>query len=156
MTKSSGKNKPRGMHYGEWLVSKLLPTTDGCLEPTGLRKHNSGYYRVGGGGYPSTGAHRAVWEWLNGPIEVGMLIDHTCRNRGCCNVDHLRVVTPKTNITENVVGCAWQVHAAKTHCPNGHPYSGHNLYVSPLGDRHCRECRAAADRRFKRKKRAKV
>jgi hypothetical protein len=30
----------------------------------------------------------------------------------------------------------------KTHCPQGHPYSGGNLYVAPHnGSRQCRECR---------------
>ena len=48
-------------------------------------------------------AHRAMWEKLRGPIPDGMLIDHVCRNRACCNPDHLRVVTPKQNATENVV-----------------------------------------------------
>ena len=28
----------------------------------------------------------------------------------------------------------------KTHCPQGHPYSGDNLHISPDGDRHCRRC----------------
>jgi hypothetical protein len=33
--------------------------------------------------------------------------------------------------------------AAKTHCPQGHPYEGGNLYVAPRGDRQCRTCLAA-------------
>ena len=27
-----------------------------------------------------------------------------------------------------------------THCPNGHPYAGENLYVNPKGSRNCRQC----------------
>lgn len=30
---------------------------------------------------------------------------------------------------------------ARTHCPRGHEYSGENLYVTPQGHRHCKECR---------------
>jgi hypothetical protein len=36
-------------------------------------------------------------------------------------------------------------------CGKGHPYSGANLYVDPKGNRHCRECRQQAWRRFKAK-----
>lgn len=38
-------------------------------------------------------------------------------------------------------------NAAKTHCLEGHPLSGENLYVPPSGGRHCHECRRAAKRR---------
>lgn len=34
-----------------------------------------------------------------------------------------------------------------SHCPNGHEYSGDNLYVSPSGWRVCRACRNAVERR---------
>ena len=32
------------------------------------------------------------------------------------------------------------VRSAITHCPKGHPYSGDNLYIDPIGQRHCKEC----------------
>ena len=32
------------------------------------------------------------------------------------------------------------LNAAKTHCPQGHPYSTENTYVSPQGKRFCRAC----------------
>lgn len=36
------------------------------------------------------------------------------------------------------------LNRAKTHCPQGHPYSGDNLYVHPDGrHRACRTCRSA-------------
>lgn len=49
------------------------------------------------------------------------------------------------------------VQAAKTHCPQGHPYSGDNLYVSRSGDRQCRSCLAtkAAHWRAKNPKRSR-
>jgi hypothetical protein len=34
-----------------------------------------------------------------------------------------------------------------TECPQGHPLSGSNLYLSTDGKRACRECRRAAGRR---------
>lgn len=42
-------------------------------------------------------SHRAVWEWLFGDIEDGLLLDHRCSNRCCCNPLHLEPVTPKEN-----------------------------------------------------------
>lgn len=41
----------------------------------------------------------------------------------------------------------------KTHCKAGHPYSGENLYIDTRGGRQCRECRRAAVRRSRAKRR---
>jgi hypothetical protein len=38
--------------------------------------------------------------------------------------------------------------AAVTHCPQGHPYEGDNLYLDG-GRRRCRTCRTAAGRRHR-------
>lgn len=99
--------------------------------------------------------HRYVWERDVGPIPDGMEIDHQCQVRGCCNVDHLRVVTRMVNATENIDGCAWQVMAAKTHCPKGHPYDETNTYRYPNGRRTCRICDATAKKAYKRRLREK-
>ena len=40
-------------------------------------------------------------------------------------------------------------NAIKTHCPQGHPYSGDNLYISRAGDRQCRSCLATQARRWR-------
>lgn len=42
-------------------------------------------------------AHRVVYESLRGPIGEGLLLDHLCRNRACCNPDHLEPVTHREN-----------------------------------------------------------
>lgn len=42
-------------------------------------------------------AHRYMWVMKNGPIPEGKEIDHLCRNRGCCNPDHLEAVTREVN-----------------------------------------------------------
>lgn len=47
--------------------------------------------------------HRWAWGQVNGPIERGADIDHTCGNRLCCEVLHLRPTTRKQNM-ENLQG----------------------------------------------------
>lgn len=42
-------------------------------------------------------AHRYAWERVNGPIPDGLYVDHTCHNRACVNVDHLRLATHSQN-----------------------------------------------------------
>ena len=37
-------------------------------------------------------------------------------------------------------------NAAKTHCPQGHPYSGENLRINGDGSRACRTCRSGGPR----------
>jgi hypothetical protein len=42
-------------------------------------------------------AHRAIYELLIRPIPPGYVLDHRCRNRGCCNPAHLECVSVKEN-----------------------------------------------------------
>lgn len=43
-----------------------------------------------------------------------------------------------------------EYNSAKTHCPQGHPYSGENLYLNSRGRRGCRECRRVQCREWLR------
>ncbi len=108
-----------------------------CWLWTARLSHN-GYGR-----FVNQAAHRTAYEMLVGPIPEGMQLDHLCRVRRCVNPSHLEPVTPRENLmrSENQVA----KHAAKTHCPHGHPYSGRNLYISPRGHRVCRACSHAGD-----------
>lgn len=47
--------------------------------------------------------HRIVWELLVGPIPEGLVIDHLCRNRACCNPDHLEPVEQAVNVRRGIV-----------------------------------------------------
>lgn len=42
-------------------------------------------------------AHRAIYEAIIGGIPAGMVLDHLCRNRLCCNPLHLEPVTVREN-----------------------------------------------------------
>jgi hypothetical protein len=82
--------------------------------------------------------HRIVYERLVEPIPPGLCLDHLCRNRLCCNPDHLEPVTLGENVLRGEGRSA--VNARKTHCMRGHPLEGANLYVWTNGSRRCIAC----------------
>lgn len=98
-------------------------------------------------------AHRAAYELLRGPIPDGLVLDHQCRVRFCCNPDHLVATTQKRNLARSKSGQAGaDRNRSKTHCPQGHAYSGDNLHIAPDGKRVCRACarRYTAEARARR------
>lgn len=81
----------------------LEETDSGCIVPTSHKLNQDGYFRKQikhpDGVVRPVMYHRWVWEQANGPIPNGYEIDHKCRNRACCNIDHLQLLT----ITEHKV-----------------------------------------------------
>ncbi len=134
---------------------------DECPSPTvGTPCHVFRGGKVGGYGKvrlngKMVGVHRYIWALEHGPIPAGLVIDHICRNRACCNVDHLRLVTCQINVTENIVGAGWQIQKAKTECPRGHPYSEENTRIY-RGERCCRICDREHCRRQYAKRKAAI
>lgn len=43
-------------------------------------------------------AHRYAWMVANGAIPEGREVDHSCSERACCNVAHLRLATRHENM----------------------------------------------------------
>ncbi len=86
------------------------------------------------------GPHKEAWEAVNGPVPAGLDLDHTCRVRTCREPSHLEPVTRLENLLRGDTLIAAQV--ARTHCPQGHPYSGENLYIY-RNMRSCKACRSA-------------
>lgn len=108
----------------------------------------------GGGGYGQINvdskprrAHRVAYELLVGPIPAGLELDHLCRNPRCVNPDHLEPVTGRENLMRAAASQAAQ-NAAKTHCPQGHPYDMINTRFKRgrYPARVCRECTREAAR----------
>lgn len=94
--------------------------------------------------------HRIVYELLVGPIPENKQIDHLCRNRCCCNPEHLEPVTPKENVNR---GITEKPHLIKEYCINGHLYS-ENTYDRPDGKgRNCVQCVRDRSREYQRRKR---
>ena len=108
-----------------------LHEATGCWIWTGGRT-SSGYGSLSRLGQNTT-AHRAVYEFLHGPIPDGLVIDHLCRNSLCCRPDHLEVVTNQENVRRG--DAAWidgERQRSKSHCLQGHPLSGGNLYTTRM------------------------
>lgn len=105
-------------------VNKDAP--GGCWEWTASISHY-GYGAIFWRGYANY-AHRVVFELLGRKIPAGMEVDHICRNRKCCNPEHLRFVTKVTNSVENNLSPLARNHR-KTHCKNGHEFTPENTAV---------------------------
>lgn len=121
--------------------SKVVTLEGGCHYWTGEKQKGYGVFYAGGKKYR---AHRAALYLVGTSIPEGLVVDHTCRNRACVNVNHLRVVTAKVNALENSNSFG-AVNKLKTHCSRGHPFSKLNTRerVRPKKkcvERACRTC----------------
>jgi len=130
------------------ILSKVESGPNRCIVWTGAKCNGYGLInvakRTGSGKSPSVlrRVHRVVWELLHGPIPGALTIDHRCRNRACCNILHLDVVTQATN---NLRAPKWGL--AVTHCPYGHEYTPANTLtnIKKSGSkmRSCKACHRA-------------
>ena len=111
----------------------------GCHNWTGTQVGNGyGQVKIAGN---SRLVHRFIWEAVHGPVPESLELDHICRNRACCNPEHLRVVTARENVLASDNLCAQ--NARKLVCPRcGGPYDIHTRYDG-REERVCRPCNAA-------------
>ena len=98
----------------------VLDTERGChISTYSVGSH--GYAQIGwseGGVRTVTLVHRVVYAAARGPIPEGMTVDHMCKQRRCCNHDHLRLLSNYEN-ARRTSGRDWPVGQ----CSNGHPNS---------------------------------
>lgn len=132
--------------------ARTVVTSNGCWVVVAIRTgeplalSSSGYCLVRVDGRQWL-AHRYLWEMANGAIPDGLVLDHLCRNPACCNPAHLEPVSQRVNLLRGQTLQA--ANASKVACPQGHPYAGVNLYVSPrTGRRTCRECHRTHQRTY--------
>lgn len=118
------------------LWPKALADGTGCWIWAGATSVG-GYGRIQVDGQSRT-ASRVAYTIVKGSIPESLQLDHLCRRRACINPDHLEPVTPRENVLRGE-GWAAKNHA-KTHCPQGHPYSAENTHINPSGERTCRIC----------------
>jgi hypothetical protein len=117
---------------------------DGCWEWT-ARRYPRGY-----GAYDlprplkmqrrPVPAHRVAYALFYGVEPGGLWVLHRCDNPPCVRPDHLFLGTHADNMAD-MYAKKRDKNSKKTHCPQGHPYAGDNLYVTPAGGRICRACK---------------
>lgn len=132
----------------DMLFSRVrIDALTGCHVWTGYL-NNAGYGMARAYGRKQL-THRVVWEYKNGPVPEGLQLDHICRNKACCNPEHLRAVTAQVNTLASDNLCA--VNARKTHCPKcGGEYDARNK----RGARFCRACLNKRLAEYARRRRA--
>lgn len=112
---------------------RIVISDSGCWEWQG-HIINSGYGLVYNG-QTNELVHRWVYKHVKGAIG-NETIDHLCRNKKCCNPDHLECVSYRENMhrsdTPNIVR-----HLTDT-CKRGHSLL--DAYIRADGGRTCREC----------------
>jgi len=132
---SSNHRKTKGLDV-DYFTERILQNETGCWVWQQYIDED-GYGRVGlqisGNVWQESHIHRLAYRVLKGDIPNEYEVHHTCRNRACCNPEHLELKHEDEHAHDNG-------HNLKTHCPAGHPYSGNNLYLEPNGGRKCRTC----------------
>lgn len=124
------------------LQTRVLDVASGCKEWQGFRL-GAGYGLLWVDGVRYS-AHREAYTLAYGAIPPGFDIHHTCRNKACCNPDHLRAVSRSEHCElDNALGVQYR---RATTCVNGHPLDETNTYrYTHRGHEHraCRTCKAA-------------
>lgn len=92
-------------------------------------------------------AHRVSYELIKGVLTKGLTLDHLCKNKKCCNPEHLEQVSIQTNLKRAFHQIS-TINSKKTHCNNGHEFTPDNTYITPLGKRQCNECQRQRKKKY--------
>jgi hypothetical protein len=123
-----GRGRPRpAIPLSERIHARATVVGSGCWIWQGTR-NNAGYGTMTIAGRAGRMAHRASYETFVGPIPDGLQLDHLCRERACVNPEHLEPVTARENVMRSAITLG-SINAAKTHCPQDHPYDEQNTYI---------------------------
>lgn len=141
------------------ILAKVTPEPNsGCWLWTGARAGGTGYgvfgHQARGQKNKAYSVHRTIFEHFNGPIPSKLVIDHKCRNRLCCNPDHLEVVTQSVNVLRGDLKKVLSARAqSRQACKHGHPWTEKNTgRATKDGSRVCRECCRLAMRWYRAEK----
>ena len=93
-------------------------------------------------------AHRFSYEYYKVEIPKSLQIDHLCRVRGCCNPNHLEVVTLQENIRRGLTGKINSYNKGKSYCVRGHEFTTQNIYRKSNNRRVCKICSRIRHKKF--------
>lgn len=94
--------------------------------------------------------HRLVALAFLGPCPPGLEVRHLDDDPTNAVLTNLAYGTSSQN-KQDMLRRGTHNNAAKTHCPQGHPYDEANTYRSPVrSNRHCRKCHVAKKKRQRR------
>jgi len=133
------------MTLPERFWAKVNKRADGCWEWTAYKSKGYGRFRIKG---KSEYSHILSYVDAKGAVPPDKELHHRCEFPACCNPDHLQPVTRAQHLALTPAS-----NKNKTHCPQNHPYEGHNLIIEPYGGRRCRICRNARIRARKARQR---
>lgn len=123
------------------IIKKSFINKKGCWIM--LTSLDSDGYHIGSYRGKAVRTHKKIYVLTKVDIPKGMVTDHLCRNRACCNPDHLEIVTTQENIRRGISS-----NRDKTHCPQGHQFTPENTYIEKNNNhRHCKICRTAVSKR---------
>lgn len=127
---------PLNLSYEDRILKRVIVDSNGCwIWQKNINPDGYGTIRVD---YKQWLAHRYSYTTFGGPIPEGLVIDHLCRIRSCCNPNHMEPVEIRTNILRgehpNVL-----LHNNKV-CSRGHEVVGNNISVRSDGRIRCKMC----------------
>ena len=80
---------------------RYVNKTKDCWLWTGALDREGGYGQFGLAGKTEY-THRLIWLHCYGTIDDGLVVRHQCRNRNCCNPDHLELGTQAQNSHDKI------------------------------------------------------
>jgi hypothetical protein len=87
---------PKGV--AAWFISRATRNLSGCLI-SHVKYPNYPIAKLNG---KMTGVHRIVFIAANGPIPEGAFILHSCDNKKCLEITHLRLGSPQENMEDMI------------------------------------------------------
>jgi hypothetical protein len=128
------------------VLQKSIPEPNSGCWLWELATYESGYGALAVGARQGH-AHRFAYEAVFGPVPSGLVLDHLCRTRCCCNPHHLEAVTQSINLLRSPL---MDRKSHLTHCKRGHAFTPENTRIRSDGSRACRACARENTQKYRR------
>lgn len=150
--KNSGSTAdPKDIDNRFWNKCEIMQ--NGCWEWQGFT-NRGGYGQFGSEDGTVMLTHRWAYRRFVGDLVEGLTIDHLCRNKKCCNPEHLEQVSLQENI-RRTTGFHFSHYEKgnRTHCSKGHELTEGNRYKRKgrVNSYACKKCMSAYHKERNRK-----